>query len=143
MPWYEGKAQVRAYLEELNRDHKVIEYCLFHAGLFVNYFAAPYKTSEYVHPFQMKWDFNGRRAIVIDDTDGGSINFITIKDFTNVIARAVAFEGEWPVVGGIRADVLTVEQLVALGERIRKSARYILKERRTTDDKWCRQVVHS
>ncbi|PVI04216.1 NAD(P)-binding protein [Periconia macrospinosa] len=119
MPWYEGKAKIREYLAELNKENKVLEYCLFHPGLFTNYFARPYKTSEHVVAFELQWDFNGRRAIVIDGTDGGSINFITIKDFTDVIARAVEFEGEWPLVGGIRGDVLTVEQLVALGEKIR------------------------
>lgn len=121
MPWYEGKAEIREHLAELNKEHKVLEFCLFHAGLLVNYFARPYKTSKHIHPFELQWDFHGRRAIVMDGRDGGPINLITIKDFTDVIASAVEFEGEWPVVGGIRADVLTVKQLVALGEKIRMS----------------------
>jgi hypothetical protein len=121
MPWYAGKQEVRDYLQNLNKEKKVLEYCLFHAGLFVNYFVNPYKTAKHVHPFQLQFDFNNRRAIVIDGTDGGPINLITIKDFTSVIAQAVDYEGEWPLVGGIRGDTLTVAELVALGEKIRMS----------------------
>jgi hypothetical protein len=120
MPWYGGKAEIRAYLAELNQEHKVLEYCLFHAGLFVNYFAGPYKTMEHVHPFQNQWDFNGRRAIVMEGSEGGLINLITVKDFTDVVVKAVEYQGEWPLIGGIRGDVLSVKQLVALGEKIRK-----------------------
>lgn len=119
MPWYAGKAEVREYLAAVNKDTKVLEYCLFHAGLFVNYMAAPYKTSKHVHPFQMHFDFNGRRAIVTDDMEKGRINFVTISDFCETVAKAIEFEREWPRVGGIKGDAMTVKELIAMGERIR------------------------
>lgn len=37
----------------------------------------------------------------------------------NVVVRAIEYEGEWPVVGGIRGDRVTMRRLVALGERLR------------------------
>ncbi|CAI6304622.1 unnamed protein product [Periconia digitata] len=119
MPWYTSKSAIRTYLSDLNNPVQRIEYCLFHVGLFTNYFAAPYKTSAHVHPFQMQWDFHGRRALVVDEAGGGRINLVTVKDFADVVKRAVEYEGEWPVVGGMKGDVLSVEELVALGEEIR------------------------
>lgn len=97
----------------------MLEYCLFQAGMFVNYYAAPYKTSNHVHPFQNQVDFNNRRAIVLEDGKKSRISLITVRDFCNVVARAVEYEGVWPIVGGIRGDELTVGQLIAVGEKVR------------------------
>ncbi|KAH8170274.1 nmrA-like family protein [Sarocladium implicatum] len=119
MPWFDGKVEIRQYLADLNKDKKVIEYCLFQVGLFINYMAAPYKTAKYVHPMQLSFDFNERRAIVVDSTEGKPINFLTVKDFSETVARAVEYEGEWPVVGGIRGDEITANELIQLGEKIR------------------------
>ncbi|KAL2202377.1 NAD(P)-binding protein [Sarocladium strictum] len=119
MPWYAGKLDIREYLADLNKDKKVIEYCLFQAGLFVNYMTAPYKTAKHVHPMQMCFDFNKRRMIVVDSDKGEHINFITITDFCETVARAVEYEGEWPIIGGIRGDQITLPELVKLGEKIR------------------------
>lgn len=58
---------------------------------------------------------------MIEGTEGGQLSLITVKDFCEMIVRAVEHEGEWPVVGGIQADVLTVAELIALGEKIRTS----------------------
>jgi hypothetical protein len=120
MPWYAGKLDIREYLADLNKDKKVIEYCLFQAGLFVNYMAAPYKTAKHVHPMQMCFDLNKRRMIVVDSEEGEPINFITITDFCETVARAVEYEGEWPIIGGIRGDQITMPELVKLAEKIRK-----------------------
>ncbi|KAH8887614.1 NAD(P)-binding protein [Thozetella sp. PMI_491] len=119
MPWYAGKAGIRDYLRQLNEKEKVLEYCLFHAGMFVNYFASPYKTSKHIHPFQNQYDFNNRRAILLEGSDDARISLITVDDFCHFVSRAVEYEGEWPVVGGIRGDELTVGQLITLGEKIR------------------------
>ncbi|KAI1250387.1 hypothetical protein MGN70_007440 [Eutypa lata] len=119
MPWYAGKGEIREYLQELNKNGKVLEYCLFQPGMFVNYYTAPHKTSKHVHPFQNQFDFNNRRAIVLEGGESSRISLITVRDFCNIVAKAVEYEGVWPVVGGIRGDELTVEQLLAVGEKVR------------------------
>ncbi|KAF3926113.1 hypothetical protein ABW21_db0203258 [Orbilia brochopaga] len=119
MPWYAGKGEIRTYLKELNKDRKVLEYCLFLPGMFVNYYTAPYKTSQHVHPFENQIDFEKRRAIVLKGGEDSRISLITVKDFCNMVAKAVDYEGEWPLIGGIRGDELTVEQLVAVGTKVR------------------------
>lgn len=88
--------------------------------MFVNYFASPYQTTRHIHPFQNHIDFNNRRAILLDGADDALISLITAEDFCAVIARAVEYKGRWPVIGGIRGDELSVAQLIALGEKIRR-----------------------
>lgn len=56
---------------------------------------------------------------MLGGADDALISLITVKDFCAVVARAVEYEGKWPVIGGIRGDELSVGQLIALGEQIR------------------------
>ncbi|KAK0726670.1 hypothetical protein B0T21DRAFT_372037 [Apiosordaria backusii] len=119
LPWYAGKAEIREYLAELNKDSKVLEYTLFQPGQFTDYLCYPYKTSKHVHPFQTQIDFDARRAIVLEGSENARITLITAKDLANVVAKAVEYEGEWPVVGGIKGDELTIGEIIALGEKVR------------------------
>jgi hypothetical protein len=47
------------------------------------------------------------------------ITLTTVQDFAAVVARAIEYEGEWPVVSGIRGTTVSVGELVALGEKLR------------------------
>ncbi|KAK0716863.1 hypothetical protein B0T26DRAFT_707521 [Lasiosphaeria miniovina] len=119
LPWYGSKVAIREYLAELNKDGKVLEYCLFSCGVFTNYLGAPYPSTTHVHTSNLQFDLARRRAILVDGGEGGQMSFTTVSDFTNVVAWAVEYEGEWPVVGGIRGDTVTAVQLVAMAEEIR------------------------
>lgn len=65
------------------------------------------------------FDFNGRRALVLDGGDNDHITFTTVQDLAHVVARAIDFEGEWPVVSGIKGADISIRQLIALGEKVR------------------------
>ncbi|KAK4671826.1 hypothetical protein QC764_609060 [Podospora pseudoanserina] len=123
LPWYAGKAEIREYLAELNKDkkasHSVLEYTFFQPGQFTDYLCYPYKSSKHIHPFQTQIDFHARRAIILEDSEDARITWTTAKDLANVVAKAVEHEGEWPVVGGIRGDEVTIGEIIALGEKIR------------------------
>ncbi|KAJ0412961.1 NAD(P)-binding protein [Aspergillus carlsbadensis] len=119
LPWYAYKAEIRRYLAELNKDEKVLEYTLFQPGLFSNYFTRPYKSSTHIHEIEGPIDFENRRAILVEDGDEGVITTTTVQDVAAVAARAIDYEGEWPVVSGIRGTSLPVRELVALGEKLR------------------------
>lgn len=67
----------------------------------------------------MPFDFNKRRALLLDGGDDNRITLTTVQDFANVVARAIDFEGEWPVVSGIRGADMSIGQLITLGENIR------------------------
>ncbi|MCJ1306874.1 hypothetical protein MMC25_000518 [Agyrium rufum] len=119
LSWYAFKAEARQYLKELNKDKKVLEYTLFQPGMFINYATCPYPSSKHVHAMETPFDLNNRRFLVLDGGENDRVSFTTVQDLANVVARAVDYEGEWPVVGGIRGTDLTVGELIALGEKVR------------------------
>ena len=90
----------------------------------MNYLTRPYKSSKHVHALEIPFDFANRRALVLDGGDNDRITFTTVQDLANVVARAVDYEGEWPVVGGIRGTDISVGELIALGEKIRGASAY-------------------
>lgn len=47
------------------------------------------------------------------------MTFTTVQDMAAVVARAVDFEGEWPVVGGIRGNHRAVSEIIKIGKAIR------------------------
>ncbi|KAF3384917.1 hypothetical protein F1880_001776 [Penicillium rolfsii] len=117
--WYAYKGETRRYLKELNKDKKVLEYTLFQPGTFTNYFTAPFKSSDHVQQVELPWDFYHRRAIVLEGSENDRMSLTTSRDVANVVARAIEYEGEWPVVGGIRGSELSVQEIIALGEKVR------------------------
>ncbi|KAK3297322.1 uncharacterized protein B0H64DRAFT_423529 [Chaetomium fimeti] len=119
MPWNDSKGVIREYLKELNKEKKVLEYTLFMAGLFTSYLTLPYKTTKHVHPMQTPIDFGNRRLLMVEGSDDVCITLTTVTDMANVVARAVEYEGEWPVAGGIRGDDLTIGEIIKMGERVR------------------------
>ena len=72
-----------------------------------------------MHLMELPLDFHKRRALILDGGDDDRMVLTTVQDLANVVARAIDFEGEWPVIGGIKGAELSVGQLLALGEQIR------------------------
>ena len=85
----------------------------------MNYLTNPYQSSKHVHMMEIPFDFNNRRALVLDGGDEGRIALTTVQDLASVVARAIDFEGEWPVVSGISGANMSVGEIIALGEKIR------------------------
>ncbi|KAI3391876.1 hypothetical protein diail_6675 [Diaporthe ilicicola] len=119
MPWWAGKEEIRKYLRKVNEDKKVLEYTLFQPGLFLDYLASPYKTARHIDPLDSVFDFQNRRVIMIDGHEDAVMVFTTAADLASMVARAVDYDGEWPEIGGIRGNRVTVSQLIEIGERIR------------------------
>ncbi|KAJ5113592.1 hypothetical protein N7456_002126 [Penicillium angulare] len=119
MPWYAFKEETRRYLEELNRDQTVLEYTLFQPGLFMNYLTHPFKSADHLHQTELPFDFNNKRAIVPENYDQIYITLTTVQDLAHVVAMAIIFEGKWPIVGGVKGTDISLQQLIALGQKIR------------------------
>ena len=51
--------------------------------------------------------------------EGDRMALTTVQDLAGVVARAVEYDGEWPVMGGIKGSERSVGELIALGEKIR------------------------
>ncbi|EXM17130.1 hypothetical protein RAB80_000133 [Fusarium oxysporum f. sp. vasinfectum] len=119
MSWYSGKIEIREYLKSLNFDRKVIEYTLFQPGGFMDYLCHPYKTAKYITTTVVNIDFVKRHAIVVEGTLDDEITYTSVEDIANIVTRAIDFEGEWPVVGGISGDRISIRQLLKVGEELR------------------------
>ncbi|KAJ6000669.1 NAD(P)-binding protein [Penicillium waksmanii] len=111
----------------------VLEYTLFQPGTFVNYLTHPYQSAKHVPSMELFFDFENRRAIFMDDGDNDRMSFITVQDFTKVIVQAVEFEGEWPVIGGIRGTDISIGNLIALGEKVRGGAKFQVERVKAQD----------
>ncbi|KAI0466751.1 NAD(P)-binding protein [Xylaria cf. heliscus] len=148
MPWWQGKQKVREYLRKVNEKETVIEYTLFQPGLFLDYLAFPHKTSKYVDPLQTVFDFQNRRALVVDGHEDATMTFTTVTDAAAIIARAVGHEGKWPTTGGIRGNRVSISQLLEIGSRVR--GRPFAVEKVKVDDleagelkaSWSLEAVH-
>ncbi|KAI0179008.1 NAD(P)-binding protein [Hypoxylon sp. FL1284] len=119
MAWWSGKEKIREYLQEVNKKDQILEYTLFQPGLFMEYLAYPYKTAKHVDPLQSVFNFENRRAIVVDGHEDAIMTWTTVADLAAVVARAVDYEGAWPTTGGIRGNRLTFSQLLEVGQKIR------------------------
>ncbi|KAI0905083.1 hypothetical protein F4823DRAFT_628092 [Ustulina deusta] len=115
MAWWKGKQKVRDYLKEVNQGQAAIEYTLFQPGLFLDYLAFPHKTSKHVDPLQTVFDFENRRALVVDGHEDAIMTLTTVADAAAVIARAVSYDGKWPTTGGIRGNRVSISQILEIG----------------------------
>jgi len=119
MAWYAGKLEIREHLQVLNKDKKVLEYCLFQPGMLMNYLAHPFRSTKHIPSTQTPLDFTHRRVILVEGSEDARITLTTAHDLANVVVKAVEYEGEWPLVGGIQGSNYTIAEYIALGEKIR------------------------
>lgn len=91
---------------------------MFQPGLFLDYLAFPHKTSTYITPLNITIDFENRRAIVVEGHDA-VITFTTVNDLATMVARAIDYEGQWPVNGGISGNSIPVSKILEMGAKIR------------------------
>ena len=98
---------------------QVIEYTLFQPGWFLNYIAGERKTAKYIDPAPLLLvDHANRRARVAGDL-ANKLSYTLVSDVANIVAKAIDYEGEWPTVGGINGQTLSIAEEIALGEKVR------------------------
>ena len=104
----------------------MLEYTLFQPGLFLDYLAFPHRTAKHVDPLQTVFDFQYCRALVVEGHEDAIITFTSAKDLAGIVTRAVDYDGEWPVSGGIQGNRVTFAQLVDIGARVRGSSHSLM-----------------
>ncbi|OHF03771.1 hypothetical protein CORC01_01090 [Colletotrichum orchidophilum] len=118
--WYANKLEVKKYLEDVNKSKKVIEYSLFQPGAFMNYLAYPHQTvKHYRIDYATFIDFENTRAFFLEGSENAELSVTSIEDIAEVTALAVDYKGEWPIVGGITGQRVTIGELIRLGEKYR------------------------
>jgi hypothetical protein len=63
-------------------------------------------------------DFQNRRAIVVEGHDA-IMTLTTVQDLAEVVARAVEYDGEWPMIGGISGNRVPFSRILEIGEKVR------------------------
>jgi len=129
--------EIQEYLENLNNNGnvscttllairscfdqvlQVLEYTLFQPGLFLDYLASPYKTAKYVTPMDTFIDFQNRRAVVVEGHENATMTFTAVHDIAGVVTAAVDLKSQWPKIGGIRGNRVTIWQIIKIGEKLR------------------------
>jgi hypothetical protein len=64
--------------------------------------------------------------LVVEGGDESIITLTTVADFAQVVAKAVDYEGVWPVVGGMAGTRMMIGSLVALGEKVRGTCCHVI-----------------
>ncbi|KAH7389446.1 hypothetical protein DE146DRAFT_664146 [Phaeosphaeria sp. MPI-PUGE-AT-0046c] len=120
VPAYANKDAIAAYLHDLRAKNELgnLEYCLFQPSVFMDYFAHPHPLSPNLITWQFFVDFENRRAMILDD---GNYHFALtpISDISEMLALALDDPRPWPVIGSMEACRTTINELLALGKKIR------------------------
>ncbi len=85
----------------------------------MDYLAFPYKTAKYLDPLQSVFNFQQKRAMIVDGHEDAIMALTTVADFAAVVARAVDYTGTWPGTCGIRGNRVTFSQILEIGARVR------------------------
>jgi hypothetical protein len=107
----------------------------------LDYLAFPYKTAIYLTPLNTMIDFQSRRAIVVEGHDA-IITLTTVQDLAAVVARAVDYDGEWPMIGGISGNRVPVSRILEIGEKVRGLPHLIRKRKTNRAVLIVSQVIH-
>lgn len=120
VPPYANKDEIARYLAELREKGELgdMEYCLFQPSIFLDYFAHPYPLSPELITWPFFVDFENRRAMVLDNGNQ-PIVLTAISDDSGILARALEDPEPWPAVGGIQGCRTTINELIAVGKKVR------------------------
>lgn len=91
---------------------------MFQPSVFMDYFAHPHPLSPGLITWTFFIDFEKRRAMVLDD---GNYPFVltSVADVSAILARALDDDKHWPAIGGMQGCRTNINELLALGKKIR------------------------
>jgi hypothetical protein len=119
-PPYANKDLIARYIHDMKEQNKLggLEYCLFQPSIFMDYFAHPYPLSPNLITWPFFIDFENRRAMVLDDGTQ-PIVLTAISDISKMLSLALSDSNPWPNIGGMRGYQTTINELLALGKKLR------------------------
>jgi hypothetical protein len=63
-------------------------------------------------------DFENRRAIIVEGYDV-IMTFTSVQDLAAIVVKAVDLESEWPAIGGISGNRMSIREIIQVGEKVR------------------------
>jgi hypothetical protein len=120
VPSYDNKDTIRGYLETLDSKGELggMQYCLFQPSIFTGYFAHPYPLERELITWPFFLDFANRRAMILDSGDQ-PIVLTAVLDNSEILRLSIEDERAWPKVGGIRGCRTSINELLAIGKKVR------------------------
>ena len=97
---------------------QILEYTLFQPGGLLDYFAAIGAATKHFQSIELPIDFPNRRAIILDRQDS-VFTLTTVNDLANIVARAIEYGGEWPIIGGISGKTIPTSKILEIGAKVR------------------------
>jgi hypothetical protein len=67
---------------------------------------------------EFTYDYSNRRALTIEGQES-LFTFTTINDLANIVVRAIEYDGEWPVIGGVNGNTVSDSKIIEIGTRVR------------------------
>ena len=101
---------------------QVIEYTLFQVGTFMEYIGFPRQTLKHVAVIPSVVNLESCRIIALEGHLDDPITFTSVEDIAAAVTGAIEYTGEWPVVGGISGDRISLRDVMKIGERITGSS---------------------
>lgn len=117
MDVYQFKGIMYKYLQEINAEKPVLEYCLFEPGVFTNYLAYPYQSTKHLFITPVFMALDEKQVIQTDDGEEWQ-TFTTIDDVARVVGRAIDYPGKWPEIGGIVGHKIQTKDAIKLAEKV-------------------------
>jgi len=84
----------------------------------LDYFAPKGASTKHFQSAELPIDFQNRRAIILEEIDI-VWTLTSLNDIANVVARAIEYEGEWPVIGGIHGTTVSTSKFLEIGTKVR------------------------
>lgn len=85
----------------------------------MDYLGHPHKIAKHITTIPLQINVEKRHALVVQGSLDRHMSFTTVQDIGGVVARAVEYEGDWPVVGGMRGSRVTIRELLKIAEKVR------------------------
>ncbi len=85
--------------------------------MLLDYCAPEGAASKHIQAVELWIDFYKRRAIVLENKDC-FFTLTSVNDLANVVVRAIEYDGEWPVTGGIHGTTLSDSKLLEIAAKV-------------------------
>lgn len=83
-----------------------------------------------VRAIELPVDFARRRAMVLQDKDA-LITLTTVNDMAQAVLGAIEYQGEWPLIGGIRGTTMTTSKFLEIATKARGTQERASQQERT------------
>ncbi|EGY18655.1 uncharacterized protein VDAG_09181 [Verticillium dahliae VdLs.17] len=118
LPWYQGKTEVYKHLQAMNKDKKVLEYCLFQPGYILEYITHPVPTTRHMPTMWIPFQLSKSRIVAVKGSEDAPFVLTSVKDIARLVRLAIEDQRPWPEIGGFTGNRYTTRQLQEVATKV-------------------------